>query len=146
MIPSRSSRRVLSRHRLPPVYRISLTLLWLTPIAILALMLLIRWGAVMLDVRLFVAFGLMAIPAVYVWREGVDVLASGIIRRVHIPHYYSYGDLDTWYFDNHAGRRTLIVWDARSRKVLELRAGHLTGVHKLMDALKSNVRWRNWPY
>lgn len=136
----------LSRHRLPKFYRVSLTVLWLMPIGIFVLALLLRWGMELFDVRLLLLFLLMAIPAVYIWREGVDVLSSGIIRRVHIPRYYPYEALDTWYFDDRDGRRTLTLWDSHSRKILECRAGHLTEMPALLRALKLNVRWRNWPY
>jgi hypothetical protein len=144
IFPSQPSQeRVLSRHRLPRFYRLSLTALWLTPIAILTLTLLLRHR--MFDVRLLVPFVLMAVPALYVWREGVDVLPSGIVRRIHIPRYLPYSSLETWYLDTRSDRRTLTVWDADQHKVLELRPGHLTEMPTLLKALKSNVRWRHWP-
>ena len=146
MNPHPSATQILSRHRLPRPYRVGLTVMWLTPIGIFTLSLLLRHGVALVDVRLFALFALMALPAVYVWREGIDVLSHGIIRRVHIPQYFPYQTLDNWYFDPRTTHRTLTVWDARNRKVVEIRAGHLTGMPVLLRALKDNVRGRNWPY
>lgn len=142
-------RTILSRHRLPQRYRLSLTALWLAPPVILGLVVLSQWEITdflqVFDLRLLVPLLLMAVPAAYVWHEGVDILPDGIIRRVFVPRYYAYAVLDTWYFDKRANRRTLTIWDARSRKILECRAGHLTDLPTLLKALHENVRWRNWP-
>ena len=138
---------VLSRHRLPRFYRVSLAALWLTPIIIFVLVSIFQWGftSALFDPRFVVPLLLMAIPAVYIWHEGVDVLPSGIIRRVHLPRYYPYSTLETWYFDRREDRRVLTIWDADNRKIVECRAGHLTDLPDLLDALKENVRYRYWP-
>lgn len=137
---------VLSRHRLPHPYRIGLTVLWVTPASLFFLTLLAHQGftASLLDPRFWLPALAMCLPALYVWREGVDVLPSGIVARVHMPRYYPYADLGTWYLDRHPDRRVLTVWDTCSRKVLECRSGHLTDLPTLLAALKANVRYRNW--
>jgi hypothetical protein len=138
---------VLSRHRLPAVYRISLTGLWLAPGLLLLIVLTLRHGGLaLLDMRLLLPLALMTLPALYVWHEGVDVLPGGIVRRVHVPRYYTYQRLETWHFDDRSNRRTLTIWDAHSRKVIEVRASHLTDLPLLLHALKANVRPRHWPH
>jgi hypothetical protein len=139
---------VISRHRLPRFYRVGLAALWLTPIAIFVLISILQWGftPTLLDPRFVLPLILMAVPALYVWHEGVDVLPSGIIRRIHVPHYYAYDSLETWYFDRRADRHVLTIWDTQNRKIVECRAGHLTDLPDLLDALKENVRYRYWPY
>ncbi len=138
---------VLSRHRLPRIYRVSLAALWLTPIVIFVLVSIFQWGfsLTLLDPRFVLPLALMAVPAIYVWHEGVDVLPSGIIRRIHLPRYYAYDSLETWYFDRRADRHILTIWDAQNCKIFECRAGHLTDLPDLLDALKTHVRYRHWP-
>ena len=138
---------VLSRHRLPRVYRVGIAGMWIAPIFMLVAAILVSRGvtAALLDPRFWLPLAIMFIPALYIWHEGVDVLSSGIVSRVHWPRYYAYHQLDNWYFDSRADRRTLTIWDAHNRKVLECRAGHLTDLPKLLTALKSNLRNRNWP-
>jgi len=138
---------VLSRHRLPRAYRVGLATLWLTPIAIFVLISIFQWGFTLslLDPRFLLPLILMAVPALYIWHEGIDVLPSGIVRRVHVPRYYSYDALETWYFDSRADRHVITIWDAHNRKIMECRAGHLTDLPDLLDALKQNVRYRYWP-
>jgi hypothetical protein len=139
---------VLSRHRLPRAYRVSLAALWLTPMVIFVLVSIFQWGFTLslFDPRFIVPLALMAVPALYVWHEGVDVLPSGIVRRIHLPRYYPYTALETWYFDPRADRHTLTIWDAENCKIVECRAGHLTDLPDLLDALKANVRYRYWLY
>jgi len=145
MKPPATPNVIISRHRLPRGYRVGLTVGWLLPIVILGLALLLRHGATLLDLRVLGLLALMALPAVYIWHEGIDVLPNGIIRRVHVPRYFPYERLDNWYFDSRETRRTLTVWDVHNRKVMEVRAGHLTEMPALLQALQANVRWRNWP-
>lgn len=139
---------VLSRHRLPRSFRLALVTGW-------SLLPIILFGSAavgsgvnvsLLDPRFLLPLLLMFLPALYVWREGIDVLPDGIIARIHLPRYYSYEQLDNWYFDNRADRRTLTIWNASNRKVVECRAGHLTELPRLLSALKTNLRPRNWPY
>jgi hypothetical protein len=138
---------VLSRHRLPRFYRVSITILWIAPVFLLFMAMLLNQGLTLwlLDPRLLLPLALMLIPAVYIWREGVDVLPTGIISRVHVPRYLPYSKMDNWYYDSRPDRRTLTVWDAHNRKVIECRAGHLTDLPRLLAALKANLRNRNWP-
>ena len=136
---------VLSRHRLPGAYRYSIVALWLTPIFLLMLTILLGKGnmSTMLDLRLIIPLMIMALPALYIWQEGVDVLPCGIRARVHIPRYYTYTTLDTYYYDARADRHVLTVWDVSSRKVLECRAGHLTQFPTLLASLKEHVCLRS---
>ncbi len=128
---------VLSRHRLPRFYRVSLTVLWLLPGAIFGL--LFALGGGLFDPRAALPALVMALPALYIWQEGVDVLPRGIVARVHVPRYYDYAALQAWSFDAHPERRTLTVWDRQQQKVLECRAVHLTDLPMLLDALRQNV-------
>jgi hypothetical protein len=138
---------ILTRHRLPHPYRILLAALWVTPSGIFLLTLLLQHGftASLLDPRFWLPALLMCLPALYVWHEGVDVLPDGIIARVHLPRYYPYTSLGTWYLDSRPDKRVLTVWDTGNRKVLECRPGHLTDLPALLAALKANVRYRHWP-
>ncbi len=139
---------IISRHRLPGIYRVGLTVLWLAPIFILLLTLMLRWreSGIWLDVRLLIPLAFMGLPALYVWQEGIDILPHGIVRRVHVPRYYAFDHLDNWYFDHRPEQRVLTIWDANQRKVLECRAAHLTDFPLLLRHLKEHVRYRNWPY
>jgi len=139
--------RVLSRHRLPRRYRVSLVALWITPVGLLVLVIVLSRGmtAALLDPRFWLPLAMMLLPALYIWHEGVDVLSNGIVARVHWPRYYRYEHLDNWYYDSRADRRVLTVWDRCNRKALECRAGHLTDLPKLLAVLKANLRDRHWP-
>jgi hypothetical protein len=132
---------VLSRHRLPRVYRVGLTLFWGLPVALLVGLLALRGGLalLLLDLRLTLPLLLLALPALYIWQEGVDVLPQGIVARVHVPRYHDYRLLHTWVFDERPDRHTLTVWDHQQRKILECRAGHLTDLPLLISALRENV-------
>lgn len=132
---------VLSRHRLPGFYRYSIMALWLMPIFLLIMMILLGKGITpgTLDLRLIPPLMVMALPAVYIWQEGVDVLPCGIRARVHIPRYYTYTTLSIYSYDARTDRHVLTIWDINSRKVLECRAGHLTQFPTLLSSLKENV-------
>jgi hypothetical protein len=142
------SEPVISRHRLPRRYRVSLTVLWLMPIVLLSLTLIISRGLslALLDPRLLLPLFVMGVPALYVWHEGIDVLPSGIVARLHWPRYYPYDRLQTWYLDTRPDRRILIVWDTDDAKVLETHARQLTQLPALLTALKTHVRYRNFPH
>jgi hypothetical protein len=141
------TKSVLSRHRLPRRYRWSLAGLWFAPILILlaALVLSRGFSPALFDLRLLIPLLALTIPALYVWRQGVDVLVGGLVSREFVPRYYPYASIETWYFDKRPERRVLTVWDAENCKLMEFRAGHLTDLPLLLAALKANVRWRNWP-
>lgn len=140
-----TSEPILSRHRLPRPYRLCLVGFWLAPSFILLLALTLRAGTIPLDPRLLLPLLLLTLPALYIWHEGIDVLPSGIVRRVHLPRYYTYAELETWYLDSRPDRHTLIIWNGHRRKVVECRAAHLTDLPLLLRALKENVRYRHWP-
>lgn len=132
---------VLSRHRLPAFYRYSLTALWLTPIGILTLVAVLETGLLRAaaNPRFLIPAALMCLPALYVWQEGVDVLASGIRSRVHLPRFYPFQQLDSWQYDARPERHVLTIWDAEQRKVLECRGGHLSDLPVLITALDEHV-------
>jgi len=136
--------RVISRHRLPRAYRLGLAALWLTPPLLLVLTpALVRgFDAAFLDPRLWLPLLVMGLPALYIWQEGVDVRADGLIARFFWPRFYAYHHLDAWAYDAHPQRRVITVWQHGNRKVLECRAGHLTDARRLLDALRQHVRTR----
>lgn len=138
---------VLSRHRLTTRFRYALAALWVLPACILLLSLLIAHGFSLhlADPRLLLPLMVMAMPALYVWREGVDVLADGLRIRIHGWRYRRYEELDNWYLDTRPNRRLLTVWDQDGRKVLECHAAHLTDLPTLLATLKDKLRYRNWP-
>ncbi|MBI1281961.1 MAG: hypothetical protein GC179_27800 [Anaerolineaceae bacterium] len=143
-----SPQPVLSRHRLPKGYRCALAALWVTPALILFLSLIVARGISLhlADPRLLLPLIGMALPALYIWREGVDVLPEGLHIRLHRWRYRSFEELDNWYLDNRPQRRLLTIWDQQGRKVLEIHAAHLTNLPTLLATLKDNLRYRNWPY
>ncbi len=135
---------VLSRHRLPQPYRGALAALWVTPTAAVMIVLGAFHGA-LYDPRLWVPVLVMAIPALVIWREGVDVLPDGLVVRQHGWRYYPYTTLDTWYLDPRPDRRLLTVWHAHNGRVLVVHAAHLTDLSNLLKVLKQKIRYRNWP-
>jgi len=143
----RSESPVLSRHRLRQPYRTALAALWCVPPLLLALAILIGNGFTpsFFDPRFLLPAILMALPARYIWQEGVDVLPDGIVARVYWPRYYAYERLEMWYFDGRREKQIITVWDDRLVKVLECRAGHLTDVPALLRALRKHVRDCRWP-
>lgn len=138
---------ILSRHRLMPRYRYALAVLWVLPTSILLLSLLVARGFTLhlADPRLLLPLIVMLIPALYIWREGIDVLADGLHIRMHGWRYRPFTELDNWYLDNRPNRRVLTVWDQQGRKVLECHAAHLTNLPLLLAVLKDKLRYRNWP-
>lgn len=129
---------VLSRHRLPQPYRALLTLLWVAPAVLLMVTLLITHGASATDLRLAPIIGLMFMPALYIWREGVDITPSNLIRRIHLPQRYRYSMLTHWHYEEKTG--VLKVWDQAGHVALECRAGHLTDFAQLIELLGTYVR------
>lgn len=136
-----SRKQVLSRHRLPNRYRYSIVALWLAPLPLLVLTILVGKGvtAALLDPRFLVAMGLLTLPAIYIWQEGLDVLPNGIRTRVHLPRYHDYGLLESWYFDRRTQRGILTIWDKERRKVLECHAAHLSHLPLLLDTLEHRL-------
>ncbi len=138
---------VLSRHRLPQPYRGLLIASWLLPLALLWLALLLGRGPTpsLFDPRLLLLLGLMTLPAVYIWQEGVDVRPDGLFIRQHVPRFRPFHELDTYYVDSRPNRRLLTVWDQQQRKALETHLAHLTDVPELLRHLHTHLRWRGWP-
>lgn len=135
---------VLSRHRLPRAYRLSLTGLWLAPVVLFLAAFTI--GGLKLrgiDLRLLIPLAIMAFPALYVWREGVDVLPDGLLVRLHWPRYYRFESLDTWYLDTRPNQGWLAIWNHHNRKVLECHPAHLSDISTLLQTLKTHLRYRN---
>lgn len=130
---------VISRHRLPTPFRAVLAGMWLVPPVLLMLTTVVGVGVTpsLLDPRFLLPAALMALPALYIWQEGVDVLACGIVSRIFFPRFYAYDRLDIWQYDARDDCRTLTVWDANRHKVLECRAGHLTEFPALVRALRA---------
>jgi hypothetical protein len=138
---------VISIHRLPRRYRYSLVMLWLTPLLILlgTLLLVHGWIPALLDPRLWLLLGMMALPALYIWQEGVDVLPEGVIIRQHVPRFYRYEALETWYIDTRPLRKLLTLWDVQQRAVLRIHSSHLSDLPTLIAALQTHLRYRGWP-
>lgn len=138
---------VISRHRLPRFYRVSLAALWLTPIGLFIAAIVLSRGftLALFDPRFVLPLLLLTIPARYVWQEGIDVLRDGIIARTYWPRYYAYENLEDWYLDARPNRRVLTIWNQHRAKVFESRMGHLTELPTLLKALKEHVRYRGWP-
>ncbi len=129
--------RVISRHRLPPLYRVGLTVLWVVPQALLIAAIVVECGfqPALFDPRLMVPELLMLVPAIYFWREGVDVLNGGVYRRMHLPQYVAFEEMQRWRYD----QRVLTVWDRTGGKILECRAGHLTDFPALLHTIQARI-------
>ena len=97
------------------------------------------------DLRLLLPLAIMALPALYIWHEGVDVLRDGLLVRLHWPRYYTFDDLDTWYVDTRPNQRRLTIWTHDQRKVLECHTAHLSDAPTLLRTLKTHLRYRHWP-
>lgn len=137
----RADESVISRHRLPTPFRQLLTALWLAPLLLFTLALLLTRGLspALLDPRYLLVLAVMGLPALYVWREGVDVLVGGIKRRVYLPRYYAYGELHTWHLQTRAEGKILTIWHVEGEKILSTHARHLTDFPLLLDALREHV-------
>jgi hypothetical protein len=132
---------VISRHRLPLRYRLSLALLWAAPLVIFTAVICRYADAplALLDPRFILPAALMLLPAVYIWQEGVDVLPGGLFRRMLLPRYFPYGRLGGWRCEAEPPRRLVSVWDRHERVVIECRVGHLTDLPLLLDALDRHL-------
>lgn len=132
---------IISRHRLPRVYRVGLTVLWIVPLLIFILAMVLGRGvdAALLDPR-FVAPALFLVaPALYFWHEGIDVRHGGIYRRIHVPGYYAFDQMARWHYDHREDRHVLTIWDRQGQKIVECRAGHLTDFPALLRTLEERL-------
>ncbi|GAB4512199.1 MAG: hypothetical protein OHK0046_11350 [Anaerolineae bacterium] len=136
----------MSRHRLPSPYRYLLVGLWLAPALLLLIGIFLGRGMSLafFDPRLLLPVALMALPALYIWQEGVDVLPHGIRRRVHLPRTYTYDELSRWYLGEEVlprmTARVLIIWDQDEARVISTHAAHLTNLPVLVAALSTHLR------
>jgi hypothetical protein len=132
---------LISRHRLNDPYRTWMVALWLAPVVLLVGAIVIGNGMTpaLFDPRLLLPLGIMALPAFYVWQEGIDVLAEGIVRRIAWPRYYAYEALAGWHLKWTPEGRILIVLDGGRRTVLSVHAAHLTDLPVLIEALDTNL-------
>jgi hypothetical protein len=137
----RGRSEVIRRHRLPPPYRVGLTVLWIVPPLLFVSVIALKRGIhpALLDPRFLIPALLMIAPAFYFWQEGIDVLRDGIVRRIHVPAYHRFDAMQRWRYDSQANRRVLTIWDAQGEKILECRAGQLTDFAALLDVLNEHV-------
>ena len=132
---------VLRRHRLPALYRIGLTALWIMPLGIFVVAMILGRGfdRELFNPRFVLPALVMIAPALYFWREGIDVLPNGIYRRMHLPQYFAFTQMKRWHYDARADKHVLTIWDAEGQKIVECRAGHLTQFPALLDVLEKQV-------
>lgn len=133
---------VLSRHRLPHPYRYLLVGLWLTPLLLLILTIAVGNGVTLafFDPRFLLLLVFMALPALYIWQEGVDVLAGGIRVRVYVPSYHPYQQLGGWDISQKPPSGEVIcIWDHHQQTVLSYHTAHLTDLQNLREALHSHI-------
>lgn len=137
-------RAVLSRHRLPQPYRGLLVVFWLLPIGLLLVTLVLIKGmsGSFFDPRFLLILGLLALPALYIWQEGVDVLEDGLLTRVYVPRFHDYGMLAAWHLGDQPQRRVLTIWDEAGRKVLQCHAVHLTEFMVLKETLHQRLTYK----
>ena len=132
---------VIRRHRLPAFYRVGLTVLWIVPLLLFLAAIISQRGIdpALFDPRFFIPALLMIAPALYFWREGIDVLPDGLYRRIHLPRYLPFDQMARWRYDAREGRRVLTIWDASEQKLVECRAGHLTDFPALLESLEKRL-------
>jgi hypothetical protein len=132
---------VLSRHRLPRLYRVGLTVMWVVPLLIFIAAMAVGRGVdgALLDPRFIAPALIMIAPALYFWHEGIDVLRDGIYRRIHLPGYYAFTEMARWQYDRREDRRVLTIWDRQGQKIVECRAGHLTDFPALLETLEERL-------
>ena len=132
---------VLSTHRLPQPYRVLLIVFWLLPVVLIIGAILIAKGmsAAFFDPRFILMLVLLALPALYIWQEGVDVLEEGILTRIYVPRYYSFTALKAWHLGEEAQRCVLTIWDDAEQTVFQCHAAHLTEFNRLKEALQQRV-------
>lgn len=132
---------VLSRHRLRQPYRVLLVALWLAPVGLLVAAVVIGKGMTpaLFDPRLLLLLALMAVPALYVWQEGVDARRGGLTVRIQVPRFYAYTDLGGWHLAERPEGHILTVWDRDRSQVLAYHAAHLTNLPRLLHALETHL-------
>ncbi len=138
------NKQVFSRHRLPQPYRALLIVFWLLPIVLMITTIAIGHGmsVAFFDPRFLLMIGVLSLPALYIWQEGIDVVEDGIISRIYIPRYYTYAELHTWRLGDQPQRRVLTIWHRTGAKVLECHAVHLTAFGQLKQVLQQHLPYR----
>jgi len=131
---------VIRRHRLPALYRVGLTVMWVVPLLIFLVTIIAVKGLdpALFSPRFWIPALVMVAPALYFWREGIDVLPDGLYRRMHLPRYYAFAEMSRWQYDAREGRRVLTIWDGQE-KIVECRAGHLTDFPALLETLENRL-------
>jgi len=131
----------LSRHRLPAFYRRALPALWLVLPGLLIAAILLGDGftAALFSPRLWLPLLVMALPAAYLWQEGVDVCPTGLRRRIQFRRFLPYSEMSAWCYDARPGARVLRIFDAAQQVVLECRAAQLTDFERLLEALQTHL-------
>lgn len=131
----------LSRHRLPAFYRRALPGLWLLLPGLLLLFILVMTGpsAAWFSPRLWIPLLIMALPAAYLWQEGVDICPTGLRRRIQLRRFVPYSEVAEWVYDARPGVRVLRVFDGALQIVLECRAAQLTDFDRLLEALQTHA-------
>ena len=141
-------RPVMSRHRLPQPYRTLLTVGFLMPVPVLLITILAGKGftPAVFDLRLLLPLLLMSVPAVFIWREGVDVHPNGLTARIHVPgRYHAFADLRGWRLEDYPEGIILRVWDQHEH-ALSIHAAHLTQLPALLMALEHHLNPTNGYY
>ena len=131
----------LSLHRLPAFYRRALPAVWLLLPGLLLLLILLMtgFGPALFSPRLWLPLLLMALPAAYLWQEGVDVCPTGLRRRIQVRRFIAYSEVAEWVYDARPGVRVLRVFDAGRQIVLECRAAQLTEFDRVIEALQMHA-------
>jgi hypothetical protein len=137
----------VQRHRLVQPYRGLIVALWLLPIPLLLVAVLIGRGLSvhLLDPRFWLPLLLAALPAWYVWQEGIDVRRDGLYIRAGIPRFYPYDALLCYDHDTRPHRRWLVIWSRGGGRVFRMHLAHLTEPRRLVQALRDHLPNRAMP-
>ncbi len=128
---------LVSQHRLPQPYRLVLAALWSLP-GLVVLIAAASKPGLLLDLRVLLPALVLLVPAAYIWREGVDVTPSAVIRRIHLPRRCPFHTLARWRFDHESG--ILRVWNRDGEIVLECRREQMTDFEGLVTRLSAQIR------
>lgn len=132
---------VVSRHRLPEPYRSVLVGLWLLPPCLMFAVLLIFGSAqfALLHPLTLLFLCLMSLPALYVWREGIDVTAVGVRVRMGGWHYRPFARLRGAFITYERGTAVFTLLDENAVRVVMCPAAHLTECRRLVALLRTQL-------
>jgi len=136
---------ILSRHRLVQPYRLLLTVTWLIPMILLVFLLVLQ-SAAFLNPRLWLLLLMMALPALHIWQQGVDVGQQHLTVRMAIPRHFPYEVLRSWEIFHVPGGRMLQLTDETGEHVLQVYLVHLSDYPLLIDRLKYLVAMQEYDY